>query len=119
MLLAFLAVMLAGGGGVMAYIFETRAMENSLVDKETQSIIITRKSATAVETERIAFDDIKHVEYITGGSNAMFEIVAVTTTDKRYTIKYGDKQIKGNAEQIARLMKKDLVEVQLLKTFAD
>lgn len=118
-LLAFLAVMSASAGGVMAYIFEVRAMENSLVDKETQSIIITRKSATSLETERVAFADVKHVEYITGGSNAMFEIVAVTTTDKRYTIKYSDKQIKGSAEQIARLMKKDLVEVQLLKTFAD
>ena len=83
-LLAFFAVMLAGGGGVMAYIFETRAMETSLVDKETQSIIITRKSATTVETERILFADVKHIEYITGGSNATFEIVAVTNADKRY-----------------------------------
>jgi hypothetical protein len=118
-LLAFFAVMLAIGGGGMAYIFETRVMENSLVDKETQSIVFTRTSATAMDTERIPFADVKHIEYITGGSNATFEIVAVTTTDKRYIIKYSDKQIKGNAEQIARLMKKDLVEVQLLKTFAD
>jgi len=118
-LLAFLAVMMAGGGGLMAYLHETRSMDNSVVDKDTQSIVITRKSATKVDTERIPFDDVKHVEYITGGSKAMFEIVAVTNSDKRYTIKYSDKQIKGNAEQIARLMKKDLVEVQLLKTFAD
>lgn len=118
-LLAFFAVMLAGGGGVMAWIHETRAQETSLVDDETKSIIFTRKSASGVETERIAFDRVKQVEYVIGGDNAMFEIVAVTLDDGRYSIKYSEKQIKGDAQQIARLMKKDLVEVQKLKTFAD
>jgi fructose-1,6-bisphosphatase/sedoheptulose 1,7-bisphosphatase-like protein len=118
-LLGFIAAMLALGGGVMAYIHETRAQETSLVDDETKSIIFTRKSASGVETERIAFDRVKQVEYVMGGSNAMFEIVAVTNDGGRYSIKYSDKQIKTEAMQIARLMKKDLVEVQKLKTFAD
>ena len=118
-LLGFLAAMLAVGGGVMAWIHENRSQETSLVDDETKSIIFTRKSASGVETERIPFDSVKQVEYVIGGSNAMFEIVAVTTDDRRYSIKYSEKQIKGDAVMISRLMKKDLVEVQLLKTFAD
>ena len=118
-LLGFLAAMLAVGGGVMAWIHENRSQETSLVDDETKSIIFTRKSASGVETERIPFDSVKQVEYVIGGSSAMFEIVAVTTDDRRYSIKYSEKQIKGDAVMISRLMKKDLVEVQLLKTFAD
>ncbi len=118
-LLGFVAVMLALGGGVLAYVFEVRAQETSIVDKETQSIVITRKTATDMQTERITFAEVKQIEYITGGSNAMFEIAAVTNDGRRYTINYSDKQLKGNAERIANLMKKELVEVQHLKTFAD
>tara|TARA_B100001093_G_scaffold406618_1_gene395089 strand:- start:84 stop:530 length:447 start_codon:yes stop_codon:yes gene_type:complete len=118
-LLGFLAAMLAVGGGTMAWIHETRSQETSLVDDETKSIIFTRKSASGVETERVPFDSVKQLEYVIGGSNAMFELVAVTSDDRRYSIKYSEKQIKGDAVVISRLMKKDLVEVQLLKTFAD
>lgn len=118
-LLGFLAVMLAGGGGVMAWIHETRSQETSLVDDETKSIIFTRKSASGVETERIPFDTVKQVEYVIGGDKSMFEIVAVTQSGGRYTIMYSEKQIKGDAQRMAKVMKKDLVEVQKLKTFAD
>ena len=118
-LLGFLAAMLAVGGGVMAWIHETRSQETSLVDDETKSIIFTRKSASGVETERVTFDSIKQLEYIIGGDNAMFEIVAVTADERRYSIKYSDKQLKGEAGTISRLMGKDLVEVQKLRTFAD
>ena len=118
-LLGFLAVMLASGGGVMAWIHETRSQETSLVDDETKSIIFTRKSASGVETERVPFDTIKQVEYVMGGEKSMFEIVAVTLDGSRHTIMYSEKQIKGDAQRMAKVMKKDLVEVQKLKTFAD
>jgi ribosomal protein L14E/L6E/L27E len=111
--------MLAVGGGVMAWIHENRSQETSLVDDETKSIIFTRKSASGVETERVTFDRVKQVEYVIGGENAMFEIVAVTNDESRYSIKYSDKHLKTEAMTISRLMKKDLVEVQKLRTFAD
>lgn len=118
-LLGFLAAMMAGGGAVMAWKYETRAQETSLVDDETKSIIFTRKTASGVETTRVPFDTVKQVEYVIGGDKAMFEIVAVTADASRFTIKYSEKQIKSEATQIANLMKKDLVEIQKLKTFAD
>lgn len=118
-LLAFLAIMAVGGAGVLGYILDTRAAENSVIDKETQTIVITRTSATGVATERVPFETVEKLEYITGGSKAMFEIVAVTVEDKRYTIKYSDKQIRGQAEVMARVIDKPMVEVQKMKTFAD
>ena len=58
-LLGFLALMAIIGSGTLWYVYTQRAQERIVVDEETQSIVITRKTASSTDTERVAFDRIE------------------------------------------------------------
>ena len=78
-LLVLFAAMALVGMGVFYYLHTQVAAERVVVEAETQTIIITRKSAAKTEATRIDFADVKRLEYVLGGETATYEIVAVTS----------------------------------------
>ncbi len=119
-LLGFLAAMAVVGSGTLWYVYTQRAQERIVVDEETQSIVITRKTASATDTERIAFGNIEKIEHVMGGEKSMFEVVAVTLDGKRYIIKRSDDSpLVGHAEHIASVVDKPMVPVKNVRGFGD
>lgn len=119
-LLGFVAVMAILGAGVLSWILYFSVAEKIIVDAETQSIVITRTSATDTESERIPFASIEKIEHVMGGERAMFEVVAVTTDGRRYIIKQSsDAPLIGHAEHIAAVVKKPMVQVKNIRGFGD
>jgi hypothetical protein len=119
-LLFFLAAMLVIGGGVLAWVFQSRAAEFIVVDEETRSIVITRKSATETDTTRVSFDKVEKVEHVMGGEDSMFEVVAVTLDGGRYVIQSSDeKPLVGHAQHVAQVIDKPFVEVKNVRGFGN
>ena len=85
-LLVLFAAMAVVGMGVFWYLHTQVAAERVVVEEETQTIIITRKSAAKTEATRVAFGDVTRVEYVLGGDTALYEIVAVTGNGERHVI---------------------------------
>jgi len=119
-LLLLFAAMAVVGMGVFWYLHTQVAAERVVVEEETQTIIITRKSAAKTEATRVAFGDVTRVEYVLGGETALYEIVAVTGDGERYVIQASDdSSLDVRAEHISRTMEKPLERVRNVKTFAD
>ncbi|MEC9389654.1 MAG: hypothetical protein VX944_06225 [Myxococcota bacterium] len=119
-LLVLFAAMALVGMGVFYYLHTQVAAERVVVEEETQTIIITRKSAAKTEATRIEFADITRVEYVLGGETATYEIVAVTGDGNRYVVKASDDSpLDGHAEQVARTVEKPLERVKNVRTFVD
>lgn len=119
-LLVLFAAMAMVGMGVFWYLHTQVAAERVVVEEETQTIIITRKSAAKTEATRVAFNDVTRVEYVLGGETAMYEIVAVGVDGKRYVVQASDDSpLDGRAEHVARTMDKPFEKVTNVKTFAD
>lgn len=119
-LLGFFAAMAVIGAGTLWYIYTQRAQERIVVDQETSSIVITRKTASATDTERVTFDSVEKIEHVMGGEQAMFEVVAVTLDGKRYVIKQSDDSpLVGDAEHIAAVMDKPMVQVKNVRGFGE
>jgi hypothetical protein len=119
-LLFLLATIALMGLGTFTYIHKNNAAERIVVDQETESIVITRKTASETTTNRVPFANVEKVEHVMGGKKAMFEVVAVTTSGERVLLKQSDdKPQQGHAEHMARVMDKPYVEVRNIKTFGD
>jgi hypothetical protein len=119
-LLFFFALIAMMGMGTFSYIYKNNAAERIVVDQETESIVITRKTASETTTRRISFASIDKVEHVMGGKKSMFEVVAVTNSGDRVVLKRSDdKPQQGHAEHMARVMEKPYVEVRNIKTFGD
>lgn len=118
--LSLLVVCALIGAGTFSYLHYFNAAERIVVDQETNSIVITRTSASGTTTERVNFSDVEKVEYILGGQTSTFEVVAVTDRGDRYIIQASsDKQLDGHAQHIAQVIDKPLVEIRNIKTFGD
>ena len=118
-MLGFLVAMAVVGAAAFAHLYYYNAQENIVVDAETQSIVVTRVTASKTTSERIPFSDVVKVENVMGGDTAMFEVVAVTTSGERVLVHQSDKPIGGHAENYAKIMDKPLEEVRTIKTFGD
>lgn len=119
-LLGFIAAMAVIGAGTFWWVFNNQSQERIVVDAETRSIVITKTSGAGVDSTRVSFDSVEKVEHVMGGSSAMFEVVAVTLDDQRYVVQQSDdKPLKGNAEHIASVIGKPMVEVKNVKGFGD
>lgn len=119
-LLVLFAAMALVGMGVFWYLHTQVAAERVVVEEETQSIIITRKSAAKTEATRIPFSEVTRVEYVLGGDTAQYEIVAVGINGDRYVVQASDDSpLDGRAEHVARTMDKPFEKVKNVKTFAD
>lgn len=113
-LLGFIAAMAIVGSGTFAYLFHYNASQDVIVDSETRDIVITRTSASGIETERIAFDSVAKIQHVTGGDEAMIEVVVVTKEGNRYVIKESDDTPQtGHAQHVAA---KVGVEVETVNT---
>lgn len=119
-LLGFVAAMAVIGAGTFWWVFNNQSQERIVVDAETQSIVITKTSGSGVDSTRVAFSDVEKVEHVMGGADATFEVVAVTLTGGRFTVQQSnDAPLRGNAEHIASVIGKPLVEVKNIKGFGD
>lgn len=118
-ILAFLAAMVVLGVATFAYVFYFNVSEKFVVDAETRSIIVTRKSASNdVSTERVSFDDVSRIEYVVGGEKSTYEVVAVTTKNDRLIIqRSNDSQLSAEATHIATIMGKTVTEVKNISGF--
>ena len=119
-LLVLFAAMALVGMSVFWYLHTQVAAERVVVEEETQTIIITRKSAAKTEATRVAFGDVTRVEYVLGGETALYEIVAVTGDGERHVIQASDDSpLDVRAEHVSRTMEKPLERVRNIKTYAD
>jgi hypothetical protein len=105
---------IAGMTFVATIVFAIVAMmptdQRILVDEGTQSVVITTKYRTSVETERIAFSDIIKVEHVASGGE--YQIVVVTDDAERKTIMSSRKEpLYSEAEKYAKVMNKPLERV--------
>lgn len=84
--------------------------ERILVDQDTRSVIWTTQYRTGIETERLLWDDVLKLEYVTQRSGT-YAIKALTTAGDRRVIQEGPAPLKSEASQYAKLMEKELVVV--------
>jgi hypothetical protein len=119
-LLGLIAAMVMVGTGVMWYIHTQMAAERIVIDEETQSIVITRTSAAKTESTVVRFDEIAKVEYVLGGEDSLYEVVAVAHDGTRHVIQASqDTPLDGKAEYVANAMDKPFAKVSNLATFGD
>jgi len=119
-LLVLFAAMSLVGFSVFWYLNTQVAAERVVIEEETQTIIITRKSASKTEATRVSFKDVQKIEYVLGGDSALYEIVAVGHDGSRHIIQSSDdSQLDGRAEQVSRTMEKPLERVKNIKTIGD
>ncbi len=109
--LASVAAMAVVGALILMFVVSRPVEERVLVDQDTRSVVWTRKFRNTVETDRLMFDEIAKLEYVRT-SDGGFEIAAVATDGSRHIIQQDAEQdLRGEATQYARLMKKPLAEV--------
>ena len=85
-LLVLLLAMFVVGMGAFGYIYYFNEAEKIVIDEETQSVVITRVSASKTTTDRIKFADIVKVEHIMGGESATFETLVILTSGERVVL---------------------------------
>jgi hypothetical protein len=118
--LGFVAAMMCAGAGLTWYNYQEQALDRILVDPETRSIVVARKTAETMDSERVGFDRIEKVEHVMGGEESMFEVVAVTLDGNRYVVQSSDERpLTIAAQQIAQVIGKPLVEVNKVKGFGN
>ena len=86
------------------------------VDGDTQSVVWTTKYRTGVETERLAFNDVVKLEYVMR-ANGGFAVQAVTVQGDRKVIHEDERPLRTEATRYAKLMDKDLEEVDNTRGF--
>ena len=119
-LLVLFAAMAMVGMSVFWYLHTQVAAERVVVEEQTQSIIITRKSAAKTEATHIPFNEVTRIEYVIGGDTAKFEIIAVSISGERYVIQASDDSpLDTRAEHVSRTMDKPLEKVTNVTTFGD
>ena len=68
----------------------------------------------------MTFDSVEKIEHVMGGEQAMFEVVAVTLDGKRYVVKQSDDSpLVGDAEHIAAVIDKPMVQVKNVRGFGE
>ncbi|MCK6502353.1 zinc ribbon domain-containing protein [Myxococcota bacterium] len=118
-MLGFLVAMAVVGAALFAHLYYNNAAERIVVDAETQSIVISRTTASGTTTDRIPFSDVQKIEHVMGGDKAMFEVVAITSDGERVIIQTSDKPLLGHAEHIAAVVDKPWEDIRTIKTFGD
>lgn len=117
--LGFLVAMAVVGAGLFAHLYYNNAAEHIVVDAETQSIVMTRTTASGTTTDRVPFSDVTKVEHVMGGEHAMFEVDAITSDGRRVCIQTSDAPLTGAAEHIAAVIGKPMEDIRNIKTFGD
>lgn len=118
-ILGFLVAMAVVGAAAFAHLYYNNAAERIVVDAETQSIVITRTTASGTTTDRVPFSDVQKIEHVIGGKKSMFEVVAVTTDGDRVIVQSGEQPMVGHAEHIAQVIGKPWEEIKNIKAFGD
>lgn len=90
--------------------------QHTFVDQGTQSIVWTRTYVTGTTTDRLDFKDVARLEYVQYASGT-YEIAAVTVNGDRKVIQDGESPLKGDAEKYAKLMDKQLTEIDNTRGF--
>jgi len=116
---ATLAAMVCVGAVAMWYLVNHQAVKrNVVIDQETSSVVWTRTSSNGTETDRLAFDRIKEIEFVIGGKRATWEVYVNTTDDgKKLLHQSSESSLQGYVDHIANVMDKPVVEVRNLKNF--
>lgn len=115
-LLAAVAGMAVIGAGTFWYISSQPLEEKILVDQETRSVIFTTHFRDGPKTDRLEWDNIAKLEYVTT-SGGKFEIAALTLDGERVIIQQGEKPMNGTAEHYSKLMDKPLEMVDNTRGF--
>ena len=111
-LLGFVFLLLLGGVGVSAWLYNGQQAEKVIIDQESKSIVFTRTSAGGTETERLPFERIGKIQHTIGEGDKLYEVVALGTDGQRWVIKESDEDnLSGDAGRIARIMGKPMEEI--------
>lgn len=109
---AIMAVLLLSIGVGIVFMAKSQAVtQNVVIDKETSSIVITRKTGEGIDTRRVRFDDVDKVEYVVGGFAATWSVYAILKNDERLLIRStSDQDLTEYAQHVASIMNKPLLE---------
>jgi hypothetical protein len=106
-----LVIMLMLGAGVFYLAKRQAVTQNVVVDKETSSIVITRKTGEGTDTTRLRFQDVERVELVVGGFAATWAVYLVQAGDQRLLLRAtSDEDLSEYAQHVASIMNKPLVE---------
>ena len=109
LLISFAAMAVVGT--ITLLILVSRPLEERiLVDEDTRSVVWTTQYRTGVTTDRLMWDDIAKLEYVSQRSGT-YAIKAITTGGDRRVIQESPSPLKGEASQYAQLMEKELALV--------
>jgi hypothetical protein len=110
---AIMVLMLAVAAGVFALARHRAVTQNVVVDKETQSIVVSKKSGDGTDTRRIRFDEVEKVELVVGGTAAVWAVYLIDRKDSRTLLtSSSDEDLTEYAQHVAGVMDKPLVEVR-------
>ena len=118
-LLSLLAIMSLIGTATLWYVRDSAEVVNITIDAETSSIIFAKTLADQQsKTQRIRFEDIAQIEYITGGNIATYVIEIITISgDRLLYAKSNDAPLLKTANHINLVTKRPLKEIQKARGF--
>jgi hypothetical protein len=96
----------------LAVILSYPTDQKILVDEATRSIVTVTQYRTSRETERVKWDDVERIEYVSRLNE--FEVRAVTQDGQPHTIEKGTAPLEGAAMHYSELMGKPLKPVDEL-----
>ena len=86
----------------------TQISKQSIVEQESESLIIIEMGISGPISTRIPFSDITSLEYVLGGDSQLYELFFVDNSGEKTLIFGSSDSIKQRAEQMAEMMSKKL-----------
>ena len=99
---AMLFVLAAAAMLSTRHLASSHVVTQYVFDKETKALIIGQNSKEGLTSDRIPFTDISQIEHVIGGSEALYEMVAVIKNGERLIVRKSRDPIQLEAESIAR-----------------
>ena len=100
--------------GLMAFVAtqkmaKTQVKKQSIVEQESESLIIIEMDISGPNATRIPFSTITSLEYVIGGDSNLYELFIIDGQFKKTLIFSTNETILKRAEYMAEVMNKQLI----------
>jgi len=88
---------------------KTQISKQSIVEQESESLIMIEMGIEGPISNRVPFSDITSLEYVLGGDSQIYELFIIDSKGEKKLIFGSGDSIKKRADQMAEMMNKKLI----------
>ena len=88
---------------------KTQISKQSIVEQESESLIIIEMDISGPNSTRIPFSSIASLEYVLGGESQLYELFIIDLKGEKSLIFGSGDSIKKRADKMAEMMNKKLI----------